>query len=215
MSPCSTQPRAHNGWQDPGGSRSAREVRPDRGHLRAWDPVPCGCWGHSHHDPGAPGPSAGWTFRWSRCFRVDSLPNPCCSFHTADGSQGPDPQRASTRGFPCCGSTAGYNRLLPAGPRVTCSFWFTLDPKNPLPRAPWTERDSGSGEGQAERPPRTAAPTCPNQYCPAATLRTCRRGRPAECTATVACAWPPRLPSPEGRAGHTRWVHPTPAVLGP
>lgn len=73
----------------------------------------------------------------------------------------------------------------------------------------------GSGEGQAERPPRTAAPTCPNQHCPAATLRTRRRGRPAERTATVACAWPPRLPSPEGRAGHTRWVHPTPAALGP
>lgn len=91
LSPCSTQPRQ--------GLLTCQGGETDWGHLHAWDPVPCGCRGRSHHTPGAPGPSAGWTFPWSHCFSVDSLPQPPCSFHTPDGSQGPAPQRASPRGF--------------------------------------------------------------------------------------------------------------------
>lgn len=139
-SPCSTQPRQ--------GLLACQGGETDWGHLHAWDPVPCGCRGRSHNTPGAPGPSAGWTFPWSHWFSADSLPQPPCSFHTPDGSQGPSESLSS--GFP-----AGMTDWLPpAGPTVPCSFRLTLDPRNPLPPAPQTEaprpeRDSGGpGRGR-------------------------------------------------------------------
>ena len=97
--------------------------------------------------PQPPHPWSTWTFS-----RMDvslepllqsgsSLP-PLLFFPYCREQPGPHPSESLSSGFPFCGSTAGFNRLLPAGPRVTCSFRFTLDPKNPLPPALWTEQDS-------------------------------------------------------------------------
>lgn len=97
--------------------------------------------------PQPPHPWSTWTFS-----RMDvslepllqsgsSLP-PLLFFPYCRQQPGPRPSESLSSGFPFCGSTAGFNRLLPAVPRVTCSFRFTLDPKNPLPPALWTEQDS-------------------------------------------------------------------------
>ena len=76
-------------------------------------------------------------------------PQPLLFFPYRRRQPGPCPSESLYSGVSLLWVHCRVQRLLPAGPRVTCSFRFTLDPKNPLPPALWTERDSGDlGRGR-------------------------------------------------------------------
>lgn len=146
--------------------------------------------------PHPPHPWGTWTFSrmdvsLEPLLQCGFSPPPSLFFPYPRRQPGPCPSESLSSGFP-----AGYNRLLPAGPSVTCSFRFTLDPKNPLPPAPRTEapqpeRDSGD-LGRARQNGLSGQQRLhgPHQHCPAASLKTPGRGRPPACTATVVGAWP-------------------------
>lgn len=116
-------------------------------------------------------------------------------------------------------------RVQPTAPR-----WSQCDMKLPVHTGPQestptstVDRGSsaraglrGSGEGQAERPLRTAAPTRPTPALPSSLAEDTRMWTAtcvhSHCGRRLAH---PVCPPPEVRADHTPWVYPTPAVLDP
>lgn len=170
VSPCSTQPGAHNGWQDPGapGLPGRRDQTGDSSM------------------PGTLSPAAAGATATTPLEHLDLQQDGC--FPGAAASEwilSPTPAvlsllQTAARAPPLREPLLGVSFLwVHCWVQLTAPRWSQGDMQLPVHAGPQESTPTGtvdraglkrSREGQAERPPRTAGLTCPSQHHPAATL---------------------------------------------